>query len=125
MKWLSKLLRRRDPDDWRMVKDLESTFVNTVHKLVSETRVEPVETKHYINYYLFENQYGERKFDVADSLYGDQDVSKLDKNDIVFRLKIYRKTVKPWLDGQYNPDIPSYESIKPKEFLDNLAGEIT
>ena len=112
MKWLSKLLRRRQPDDWRMVKDLESTFTNTTHQLVSETRIEAVKTKHHINYYLFENQYGERKFDVADSLYGDRDTSKL-------------KKVKPWLEGQYNPDIPSYESIKPKEFLDNLAGEIT
>ena len=125
MKWLSKLLRRRDPDDWRMVKQLDSIYINTETRLVSETRVEPVETKHHINYYLFENQYGGRKFDVACSMMGDRDVSKLSKDDIAYRLRIYRNTIKPWLDGQYNPEIPSYESIKPKEFLDNLAGKIT
>ena len=125
MSWFTELLRRRKPNDWRMVNDLESTYVSTEHRLVSNTRIEPVESKHNINYYLFEYQYGERKFDVACSKQGDRNVSKMKKDDIVFRLKIYRKTVKPWLDGQYNPQIPSYESIKSKEFLDNLAGEKT
>jgi hypothetical protein len=76
----------------------------------------PVEQKVNINYYLYENQDGERKFDVADSMRGDNDVKKLEKDDIVFRLKMYRQTVKPWLDGRLDPDIPTYESIPRRDF---------
>jgi len=108
-----------------MVKQLDSTFTNTSHQLVSPNRIEEVKNKHNINYYLYENQHGDRKFDVADSMRGDRHIKKLAIDDIVFRLKIYRKTVKPWLDGQYNPEIPSHESIKAKEFKDRLAGKIT
>lgn len=109
MSWFTKIFG--EPDEWRMVKELESTYINTHHQLQGSAIV-PVEQKVNINYYLYENQDGERKFDVADSLRGDNSVPKLDKNDIVFRLKIYRQTVKPWLDGRVDPDIPRYDKVK-------------
>lgn len=122
MSWLTKIFCKED--DWRFVKQLDTTFVSTSTELVGG-RVERNEKKHNINYYLHENQDGERKFDVADSKRGDCNVKKLEKDDIAFRLRMYRQQVKPWLDGAYDPEIPSYESIKAKEFKDNLAGKVT
>jgi len=107
MSWWTNIFGGKD--EWRMCKQLDTTFISSD----AYTRVE---TKHNINYYLYENQFGERKFDIADSKRGDCEVKRLEKDDITFRLRLYRETVKPWLDGRTDPEIPSYESIPRKDF---------
>ena len=107
-----------DPVDWRFVKQFDSPY-----HIKNTTPLK----KHILTYYLYENQYGDRKFDVIDSdaARGDLKIKDLKKTDWVFRTKQYRETLRAWLDGAYDPQIPSYDSIKAKEFLDNLNGEKT
>jgi hypothetical protein len=118
MSWWTKLFGEpREADEWRMCKQLESTYINTTYN----GRGEANERKVNINYYLYENQFGERKFDIADSLRGDYTVTSITKDDIAFRLRIYRQTVKPWLDGRTDPEVPAYEQVPVNDFQRRLT----
>lgn len=126
MSWWTKIWG--EPDDWRLVKIHECPYHSTLrpsHPSYSITNPDANRTNYEYTYYLYENQNGGRKVDVIDSDKGDLDIDKESKNSFVFRNSDYRQIIRPWLDGQYNPKIPSYESIKQKEMLDSLAGEIT
>jgi len=103
--------------DWRLVKTVTSGY-HITNNLTKAKIKEGCE----LTYYLFENQFGDRKFDVADSEQGDLKVSTLDDNDYVFRCKDYRDTIKPWVAGGYNPEIPNYYSVEHKDLLDTLRG---
>jgi len=127
MGWLD-IFKKREPKDWRLVKVNEYEYHSQLKPAHPEYRVNDPNnniTYYVYTFYLYENQYQERKVELIDSKNGDIDLKTERKDSFVFRNDHYRKIIRPWLDGQYNPEIPSYESIKPKEFLDNLAGKIT
>lgn len=112
MNWFTNLFR--DRADWRMCKLLQAEFVFSGPD---------GEREHTISYYLYENQYGERKFDLTDTKRGDRDVKDLAKNDIAYRLTIYMDTIKPWLAGRHDPEIPSYEQVPVNDFARALKGK--
>lgn len=73
--------------------------------------------KSKVYYYLLENGLGERRCDC--------DASDYDSRVQARQHTYYLEYIKPWLKGRYDPGIPSYESIKTKEFKDALAGKVT
>ena len=99
--------------EWRLVKTLEAEYTWTDRN----------NEKSQVYYYLGENGLGQRRCRHGGTGYaaGDESFAKLQRKSH----PMYLKAVRPWLEGGYNPQIPSYESIKSKEFLDNLAGQIT
>ena len=126
MAWYNKIFKAAD--DWRMVKIWTCPYHSTLrpaHPSYSHSDPSANRTDYEYSYYLYENQYSGRKLDVIDSDRGDLDMKTERKDSFVFRNEDYRNIIRPWLDGQYNPEIPSYESIKAKEFKDNLAGKVT
>ena len=102
--------------DWRLVSTLQA-HVNWVDQKGDSTSMDE------IFYYLFENGLGQRKVkhDGAGKCGGDGGYAKQQRTTHPY----YLGSIRPWLEGSYDPNIPNYESIKAKEFLDNLAGEIT
>jgi len=107
--------KRRLSRDWRLVSTLQAHYTWTDRDNAKDTAF----------YYLKENGLGERKCDHkgTGSLDGDSLVSFAYKKRISH--PYYLEKIIPWLEGRYDPDIPSYESIPAKEFKDNLAGKIT
>lgn len=103
--------------DWRLVKKLEQRY-RVVNSITGDT----MSDNHSIVYYLFENQFGDRKFDVVDSQKGDLKVSSLQADDYAFRCELYLETVHGWLKGGYDPEIPNYYSVEHKNLLDTLRG---
>ena len=75
-----------------------------------------------IFYYLKENGLGERK--CAHEGTGNCSGEYTGKNHRLTH-PFYLENIRPWLAGRYEPEIPSYESIKAKEFKDALAGKVT
>lgn len=103
--------QRRLSRDWRLVNTLEAQFVwqNPDGKTSGD--------KSELFYYLYENGLGERKCETAASDH---------KGGVQVRQHpYYLRKVRPWLAGQFDPEIPNYESIKTKEFKDALAGKVT
>lgn len=107
---------RRLRRDWRLVSTLQA-HVNWVNKDGKTT------SKDEIFYYLFENGYGKRKIkhEGAGKLGGEGGYAVQQRTTHPY----YLGEIRPWLEGGYNPKIPSYESIKAKEFKDNMAGKVT
>lgn len=97
--------------DWRLVSTLKAYY--TYSKQEKETNF----------YYLYENGLGNRKCKhESDGRYSgglQYCITEREKHPY------YLGTIRPWLEGQYNPEIPNYESIKAKEFKDALTGKIT
>ena len=117
MNWFVRLFSR---SDWRLVKTINANYN------VTDTLTQQVEkTGCTLTYYLYENQFNKRIIDLIDSEKGDLDVNELQPDNWAFRNRIYRETIKPWMDGAFDPRIPSYESIKAKEFKDTLTGRKT
>ena len=114
MNWFTKILGIRPKAEWRMCKQVKTVFVS--HDASGDVDYD-------LSYYLYENQYGERKFDVVDSKRGDRDVKEMQKNDITYRLLVYRETVKPWLDGRLDPEIPTYDQVPVDDFKTALKGK--
>jgi len=99
--------------DWRLVSTLDAEY----------TWTDQNNKKDQIYYYLKENGLGKRKCMHNGTGFASGRGS-LAKNQRTSH-PMYLKVVRPWLEGQYNPEIPSYESIQAKEFKDALAGKIT
>ena len=106
---------RRLKRDWRLV----STFKFEVNWV--NTKGDSLGKKDTVFYYLKENGLGERKC-VHE---GTGDISGKYMGEKRETLPLYLESIRPWLAGRYDPDIPNYESIKAKEFKDALAGKIT
>ena len=98
--------------DWRRVKTIEMSIIRSLDK-ESGT----------LYYYLYENQFGDRRMDVADTFRGDMDLNKVEKTDVVYRSSEYLEIIKPWLEGDYDPEITDYDGVKRKEMLSALKGE--
>jgi len=117
MNWFRNFFAKRDR---RLVKSVDARYrvTNTVTKEVEKTDC-------ILTYYLYEDQFSNRKFDLVDSEDGDLDVDDMSQTHWAFRNKIYRDQIKPWIDGRRDPEIPTYESIKAKEMKDILTGRVT
>jgi len=102
--------------DWRRVATIEVPIVET-NPLQNEPK------KGTLYYYLYENQFGDRKYDVADTFRGDYDIDDVEERDVTFRCEEYLKTVKPWLEGDYDPEITDYEGVKRRDMLGALKGK--
>ncbi len=113
MSWFSRLFEKAD---WRLVKEIQAGYIHyQYHKLDPEQKIN--ESENEMTYYLYENQFGKRKFDVVDGMLGDIDIkSKEAKDSWTFRSNEYRYTIRPWLDGRTDPEIPAYESIPRRDF---------
>jgi len=103
--------------DWRLVKRLDQKY-----RVVNSITSNIMSDNHVLTYYLFENQFGDRKFDLVDSEKGDLKVKSLEDDDYALRSDTYRETVHGWLKGGYDPEIPNYYSVEHKNLLDTLRG---
>ncbi len=99
--------------DWRLVSTLNAYYTWTNYGGEKET----------LFYYLYENGLGHRKckHESAGRVSGD---AQWCINERITHPQ-YLGKIRPWLEGRFDPDIPSYESIKAKEFKDYLAGKVT
>ena len=105
MSWFSKFF---EVDEWRMC--------GTVEMPIIKTDIRQDISKGTLYYYLYENQHGERKFDIADTFRGDIDLAEVDKADIVYRSHEYLATVKPWLAGRKMTGIVAYDKVHHHDF---------
>lgn len=103
--------------DWRLVSTLQFTITWVEKDQTPTGRTDEV------FYYLKENGLGERTCDhdgtgdIAGNVYGRRRQRET--------MDLYLQTIRPWLEGRYDPNIPTYESIKAKEFKDALSGKVT
>ena len=98
--------------DWRLVSTLEAYYN------YSDTK-----QKDEVIYYLYENGLGKRTCDHEGTGLVSGQLRYITKKRETH--PYYLKKIRPWLAGRYDPDIPSYETIKTKEFKDKLTGRIT
>lgn len=106
--WKLKLSR-----DWRLVSTLQATY----------TKNDGTEKVADVFYYLYENGLGKRKceHDGSRLCAGNSSYTKLKRVSHPY----YLQKIKPWLAGAFDPEIPSYKTIKHKEMKDSLAGRKT
>lgn len=110
--FFTKLFAKKD---WRLVKKLDQKYrvFNTVTK-------DTISDGHVLTFYLFENQFGDRRIELVDSQKGELNIHALKDDDYAFRCDLYRDRVYGWVNGGYDADIPNYYSVEHKTFLDTL-----
>ncbi len=124
MNWFTKLFEAAEKPDWRLCANIDNKYITQLTPRSPDYKVNDPNnncTDHTYTYYLYENQFGERKFDVIDTQHGDLKVDKLPSDSFVFRNKKFREKIRSWLDGRYDPDIPDYETIPKNDFQNRLA----
>lgn len=99
--------------DWRLVSTLDAEY----------TWTDRDNQKDKVFYYLKENGLGERKCTHDGTGYTNGNASYVKARRTSHPM--YLRVIRPWLEGGFNPEIPSYESIKAKEFKDALTGKVT
>ena len=121
MNWWTKIFG--EPADWRLCKQLDAKYQITYTD--GYGLAEPKKTKRgcVITYFLYEDQDGNRKFDIVDSEKGDINIKTLKKTDYAYRCTLYRNTIRPWLSGRFDPEIPSYEQVPVDDFKAVLKGK--
>lgn len=103
-----------EPSKWRMCGTVETSIVKAI-----PTPNGPQSGTLW--YYLSEDQYGKRKFDVADTFRGDVDLEKdISKTDIVYRSQEYLEKVKPWINGRKVTGIVAYDKVGHHDFKKRL-----
>jgi len=107
--WFKKFFEK---EDWRMCGTLEVPIVRTSLRDEKETGT--------LYYFLYENQFSDRRFDVADTFRGDMDLSEVAKTDIVYRSEEYMTKVKPWLGGRKVTGVTSYTKAPMHDFRNKL-----
>ena len=124
MSFWDKIKRKFEKSEWRLCAHHEYKYVVTYlpnhryYKVGGNNKSDEI-----LTYYFYEDQFGNRKIDVIDSDTGDLDIKLLRKNHFVFRSKYYRNTVRPWLDGRDDPNIPRYEQVPVNDFERKLKGK--
>lgn len=124
MNWFTDMFTPEEKVDWHLCTQIDEGYRFTqtdrrTGKLVSDET--PTMT-----FYLYEDQNGNRKFDVIDGRLGDIDLDTIGKDASEYERHIYgcdlfRNTIRPWLDGRYDPEIPNYETIPKNDFQNRLA----
>lgn len=114
--WFQKRKLKRE---WRLVATLSGQYKWTGPKgrdAGSDT----------VYYYLYENGVGQRKCDwkgtgqLAEDM--EYEYKRRWRDEACSSHKVYLGKIVPWLNGAYDPDIPSFATIKAKEFKDALRG---
>ena len=120
MSWYSKFFEK---SDWRLVKEIQAGYIHYQFRPRDpEKRVN--ESKNEMTYYLYEDQSCNRKFDVVDGMLGDIDIDSQEAKDSwTFKSDEYRYTIRPWLDGRYDPNIPTYDQVEVNDFHRRLKGK--
>ena len=119
MNWFTKIFEK---SDWRLVKELQVKYIHFQYRRTTPDK-KINESEEEITYYLYEDQFDNRKFDVIDGLLGDIDIDSQEaKDSYTFRSETYRHTIRPWLDGRFTPEIPTYDSIPRRDFKKALKG---
>ena len=120
MSWLTRIFTK---SDWRLVKEIQAGYVS--YRLDPKNTDKHLgECKEEVTYYLYENQFGKRKFDAVDSREGDINVhSVAAKRTWTYRSQEYRYMIRPWMDGRLDPKIPSYEQVPINDFHAQLKGK--
>ena len=109
MNWLNRFFEKAD---WRLVKELQVGYLHYQYRS-SDPGKKVNEKEEEMTYYLYEDQNGNRKFDVVDGMLGDLDIDSQEaKESWTFRSPEYRHTIRPWLDGRVDPDIPRHDKVK-------------
>ncbi len=119
MNWFTKMFTPTEKPDWRLCKQMDVKYVETITD--RNTKEVTDKTNGVMTYYLYEDQNGNRKFDVVDSIDGELDIEKIAKNHFAFRCEDFRNILRTWLDGRYVPEIPDYETIPKDDFQNRLA----
>lgn len=102
-----------EPAEWRLCGTVETGIVKA-RPILDEPK------SGTLWYYLHENQYGDRKFDVADTFRGDIDLKEVGKSDIVYRSQEYLQSVKPWIGGRKVTGIVAYDKVGHHDFAKRL-----
>ncbi len=103
MNWFTKLFETKD---WRLCGKLDSKYVVTyTDRYTGKEREGKRKDNCVLTYFLYENQFGERKFDLVDSEEGDLKVSSVPSDHYAYRNEDYRIKIRTWLYGRYDPDI--------------------
>ena len=112
MKIMNPIKRWKLKRDWRLVDTLEATYNWTDTKRTDT-----------VYYYLKENGLGQRRcaFKGTGALADRPGWGRTRMESHPY----YLNKIVPWLEGCFDPEIPTYESIKRKEFLDELNGKKT
>lgn len=121
MSWWTKIVG--EPADWRLCKQLDTKYVISYKDAFGHDVPEKSKSGCVLTYFLYEDQDGNRKFDLLDSEEGDINVKTIKKDNYAYRCALYRNTIRPWLDGRYNADIPSYEQVPVDDFKSVLKGK--
>ena len=109
MGWFKKLFEK---DDWRLCGTVVVPIVHTDPLRQQKTGK--------LFYYLYENQHGDRKYDIADTFRGDYDLKVMPKDDFIFRNEDYLTKVKPWMDGRKITGVTSYAKVPIHDFKNRL-----
>ncbi len=109
MNWFTRVFQKAE---WRLCGTLEMGIVKP-DELSGNT-------KGTLYYYLYEDQHGNRKFDVGDTIRGDTELKDVSSNDVVYRSPEYLTKVKPWLDGRKIPGISAYNKVKHHDLVRTL-----
>ena len=122
MNWFTEMFTPTEKPDWRLCGQHDSRYY-----IQYKDQITGVEKKHkrqdgcVLTYFLYENQFGERKFKLLDSEEGDLKVSSLPNDHYAYRNEDFRNKIRPWLDGRYDPDIGDYEKTPKDDFHNRLA----
>lgn len=114
-----------EPADWRLCTQIDADYVSRLqpgHPRYNFNVATENETAYTYTYYLYEDQDGNRRFEVIDTQDGDLNMEKEPKNSFVYRNREFRNKIRPWLDGRVDPDIPSYEQVPVDDFKVVLKG---
>ena len=120
--WIKIFGEPAEKPDWRLCGQNDSRYY-----IQYKDQITGIEREHkrqdgcVLTYFLYENQFGERKFKLLDSEEGDLEVSSLPRDHYAYRNKDYRDKIRPWLDGRYDPDFTAYETIPKDDFQNRLA----
>jgi hypothetical protein len=110
MNWFTKYFEKAE---WRLCGTVEVPITHTHH-------ITDVKTSGKLYYYLYENQHGTRRFDVADTIRGDTDMKDIGTTDFAYRCEDYLTKVKPWMDGRKIKGIAAYDKVKHHEMVQSL-----
>ncbi len=120
--WTQIFGEPEEKPDWRLCGQKDSKYVISYSDQMTGIEKEGKRKNGCVlTYFLYENQFGERKFKLLDSEEGDLKVSSLSSDHWAYRNGDYRNKIRPWLDGRYDPDIPDYETIPKNDFHNRLA----
>lgn len=124
MNWFTKMFTPEEKSDWCLCAQFDEEYSYTQTDRKTGELVD--EKNQTMTFYLYEDQNGNRKFDVIDEKWGDIDLNNIKQEEklvanFIYGCTQFRNKIRPWLDGRYDPEIPDYETIPKNDFQNRLA----